>query len=519
MRGKRHSIFLALVVSIGGFLFGFDASVISGVIGFIVPEFELNEWEQGFAVASLALTATVAMLTAGPLSDKVGRKRVLLFVGLFYAASALLSAIAPSFWFLVVARMLGGLAVGAALILAPMYIAEIAPAGQRGKMVSINQLNIVLGFSAAYFCNYYLLELSGSEAGWVQNLSIDDETWRWMLGLELVPALLYFILMFLVPESPRWLIMKGHKTKAKEVIAKINGADQANAVMAEIEAHLETESETATAPITVLFSPALRTVLIIGLVVGILQQITGVNAIYFYATSIFEQSGIGKNAAFAQAVWVGIINVIFTLIAMATIDKIGRKPLLLIGVAGVAVSMLLASYGFSQATYQLNQEAVNSMAADMEVELLQPLVGQTFDNDVAFKRAIKEVLGAVEASIHEATLIQAATDMNPTLILVGILGFVASFAISLGPVMWVLFSEIFPNHVRGIAISVVGFVNSVVSYLVQQFFPWELSNLGNALTFLIYALFAIVGFVLVLRLLPETKGKSLEELENVLIKS
>ena len=515
---SKYVIFIAAVVSLGGFLFGFDASVISGVTGFIVPEFDLNDWQKGFAVACLTLTSTIAMFVAGPLSDKFGRKGLLIFVGLFYALSAFLSAIAPSYVVLVIARMLGGFAVGAALILAPMYIAEISPAEQRGRMVSINQLNIVLGFSAAYFCNYYILQWSGSDASWVKSIGLDTMTWRWMLGIELVPALLYFLLMFLVPESPRWLLMKGKHEEAEKVIAKINGAENANAIKNQILSNINNDKNKAKPSLSELFNPTLKLVLAIGLIVGVAQQITGINAIFFYATDIFEQSGIGQNAAFAQAVLIGVINVVFTIIAMSLIDRMGRKPLLLIGLAGIVISMSIAAYGFHSATYSLTEETVSELSDDLDKTKLAPLVGQAFANDVEFKREVKNALGNVEASKHEADIIKAAVDMNPLLILIGILGFVASFAISLGPVMWVLFSEIFPNYIRGIAISFVGFVNSAVSYLVQQFFPWELANFGNALTFIIYGVFALIAFVLIYRILPETKGKSLEELETLLIK-
>ena len=510
---------IAAVVSVGGFLFGFDASVISGVLGFIKPEFDLNEFQQGFAVACLTLTSTLAMFIAGPLSDRYGRKGLLVFVGLFYAISAFFSAMAPSYEVLVIARMLGGFAVGAALIIAPMYIAEISPADQRGKMVSINQLNIVLGFSAAYFCNYYILQLSGSDAAWVQNLGIDTMTWRWMLGLELIPALAYFLLIFLVPESPRWLLMKGKKEEAEKVLARINGEENAKGMADDILKSIEdSQRENKNQNWFSLFKPSIRLVLMIGLIVGIAQQITGINAVFFYATSIFEQTGIGQNASFAQAILVGLINVVFTLIAMALIDRMGRKPLLLIGLTGIVISMSIASFGFYTATYNLSKEAVSELPAELDKSLLEPMIGQAFTNDVEFKQAIKGALGNVEASRHEAKIIQGAVNMNPYLILIGILGFVASFAISLGPVMWVLFSEIFPIHIRGVAISFVGFVNSLVSYLVQQFFPWELANFGNALTFMIYAGFALVALGLIWRLLPETKGKSLEELEQMLIK-
>ena len=247
---------------------------------------------------------------------------------------------------------------------------------------------------------------------------------------------------------------------------------------------------------------------------GILQQATGVNAIYFYAPTIFEQSGIGTNAAFAQAIWVGVINVVFTLISMMAIDRFGRKPLLLVGLAGVVLSMGLCGYGFATATYQLTSEKIATMAPEVDRIKLSALEGVSYGSDVEFKRALAGALGETDSQAHQAELIKAAVTMNPTLILTGILGFVASFALSLGPVMWVLLSEIFPNHMRGLAISTVGFINSGVSFLVQLVFPWELATIGSAATFLIYGAFALVGLVLVHVMVEETKGRSLEQIED-----
>lgn len=507
---------IAVVVALGGFLFGFDAAVISGVVGFIKPEFDLTDIEIGWAVSSLTLTSTVAMAVAGPISDRFGRKRLLILVGLFYAASALLSAIAPTYAFLVGARMLGGFAVGAALILAPMYIAEVSPADKRGRMVTINQLNIVLGFSAAYFANYFILKWSGSDAAWVKSIGLDIYTWRWMLGLEIVPAIIFFFSMLIVPESPRWLLMHNKEAEAEAVLKKINGEERAATEMAQMQISIEEDKKKEKVAIKELFVPAMKLVLAIGIIVGVLQQITGVNAIYFYATSIFEQSGIGKDASFAQAVLVGVINVVFTIIAMLLIDKVGRKPLLILGCIGIALSMFLTSYGFSKATYTLEAESI--AAIDFDQESVSDMLGQTYTYDVTFKNALKERIPSVQYATIESKLIQSAIDMNPYLVLIGILGFVASFAISLGPVMWVLFSELFPNRLRGLAISFVGFINSGISFLVQFMFLWELSNIGNAATYMIFGLFAIVGFVLFIWLLPETKGKTLEEIEKELVR-
>ena len=501
-----------LIVSMGGFIFGFDASVISGAVGFVTTEFNLSTWQQGFVVSSPTLGGILATLTAGALSDSIGRRKVLIAIAFLYFISAIASAFADSFALLVAARIIGGMAF-CSLMIAPMYIAEISRPEARGKMVSVNQLNIVLGFSAAYFANYFFLQASGSANEIVKFLQIDVYTWRWMLGIEAIPALLYMILLFTIPESPRWLVLKNRDKEAAEVLSKLIPQQEIAQQMTVIKESIGDHQIPLLPRLKMLFSPALKLALIIGLVVGIAQQVTGVNAIYFYAPTIFEQSGVGTNAAFMQAIWIGIINVIFTLVAMALIDKLGRKPLLIMGLAGVVISMSVCAYGFKQATYELTAESVMEMSEQVEVEKLRPLLGVTFDNDLDYKNALREALGDKSFNANQASLIQAAADMNAVLIMIGILGFVASFAVSLGPVMWVLFSEIFPNQVRGVAISFVGIINSIISYIVQLVFPWELANLGNALTFFIYGMFALVGLGLVMWLLPETKGKTLEELE------
>jgi MFS family permease len=231
---------------------------------------------------------------------------------------------------------------------------------------------------------------------------------------------------------------------------------------------------------------------------------------------IFEQSGIGTDASFMQAVLVGVVNLVFTVIAILLIDKLGRRPLLGFGLAGISVSMLLLAYGFGTASYSLNDEAIDGLPQQIERRDLSHMANRVFDSDVAFRKAISGSLGQEVLDAYESELVNAAIKMNPNLVLLGILGFVASFAISIGPVMWVLFSELFPNQVRGVAISFVGLVNSGVSFFVQLVFPWELATLGNATTFLIYGAFALIGFFLVMKLLPETKGRSLEELETYL---
>jgi len=515
----RFTVTVAMIVALGGFLMGFDASVISGVVGFIEIEFNLSKIQLGWAVASLTLTATLAMMVAGPLSDRIGRRPVLKIAAALFAVSAIASALAPNFVTLVIARMVGGLGVGAALIIAPMYIAEIAPAEIRGRMVSFNQLNIVIGISVAFFSNYLILTLGQSDSAWAQSLHFGEWSWRWMLGIETLPAILYFLALMIVPESPRWLAMRGREDEALQILEKVSGPEQARANIREVHDSLTARQDGQPGSLSQLFRPAMRLVLTIGVAVAILQQITGINSVFFYAPMIFEQSGIGTDASFMQAILVGITNLVFTIAAMALIDRLGRRPLLVFGLTGIAVCMLTLSYGFASATYTLSQKSIDALPAEIDRQLIEPLTDTSFDSDVAFRNAVSDAVGKDSFKRHESELVGAAISINPTLILIGILGFVASFAVSLGPVMWVLFSELFPNALRGIAISFVGLINSAVSFGVQLVFPWELENLGNAGTFLIYGIFALAGLVVVIRLLPETKGRTLEELEQLLVRN
>ena len=509
----RKTLFIAFVVSIGGFLFGFDAGIISGVMSYAGPQFDLNDAQTGWVVSSPSFAAMISMLVAGRLSDRIGRKKILLAVAFFYALSAITSAYAISYETLYLSRMVGGLAFGAALILAPTYIAEISTAENRGKLVSIQQLNIVLGFFAAFLSNYYfnLYNVSGSQ------LLSDENVWRWMLGVEFFPAILYFGLLFFVPKSPRWLYTKNYIDQAKQVLERIHGSEQAEVEIESIEKNLEESETSKSVSVRDLFAPALRFIMIVGITLGILQQVTGINAIYFYATSIFKQTGIGTDAAFSSGVLLSFTTVVFTLLAIYLIDRMGRRPLLLVGMSGIAVSLLLCAYSFSQATHELSATEINSFE-NIDNYKLTEFQDINYDSDVTFKNDIKAAIGNQVYALNEGAILEAAIDMNATLVLIGILGFIACFAFSLGPVMWVMLSEIFPNRYRGLAIGVIGFINSFSSWLIQQIFPWEISNLGSALTFFIYGLIATVGILLFIKILPETKGKSLEEIEAELIK-
>lgn len=495
---------------------GFDASVISGVVKFIEPEFNLSKLELGWGVASLSLTATFAMMVSGPLSNKYGRKVMLRWAAVLFLLSAILSAAASSFTFLVVARMIGGLGVGAALIIAPMYIAEIAPAKVRGRLVSLNQLNIVLGISAAFFSNYLLLQLASDPPQWLSAVSLPNSQWRWMLGIEALPALIYLLCLLWVPESPRWLLIKGRSVDAFTVMSKTLGAEQAKSEITSIQADLATNSDKQKVPISALFKPSMKLVMFIGISIAVLQQITGINAVFFYAPMIFELSGLSTDAAFMQAILVGLTNIVFTLVAISLIDKIGRKALLSWGVAGIAVCMFSLSYGFANATYTVTEQVLNAPSLATYTQQLTAMANQTFSNEVDLKQAIHSLLPAAEAAKLESQIMAASININQMLVLISILGFVACFAVSLGPVMWVLFSELFPNHIRGLAISFVGLVNSAVSFAVQFVFPWELATFGSTITFMLYGVFAVVGLAIVIKYLPETKGKTLEELAQQL---
>jgi MFS family permease len=400
-----------------------------------------------------------------------------------------------------------------------MYIAEIAPPSVRGRMVSFNQLNIVVGISAAFFTNYLILQLGQSDAGWAQSLMLDEYSWRWMLGLETLPAVLYFCGLFFVPESPRWLLLKGQEEEARTILTRAVGEAEARRELDEIHASLAKDAGKEKVSVMELFAPAMKLVLTIGIVVAILQQITGINSVFFYAPMIFEQSGIGTDASFAQAVLVGLTNLVFTVVAILFIDRIGRKPLLNFGMSGIAVSMFVLAFGFYSATYTISGDALANLPTEVNVPAVAELEDTTFGSDVEFKNALQAALGDELATQYESDFINAAIAMNPWLVLFGILGFVAAFAVSIGPVMWVLFSELFPNRIRGIAISFVGLINSAVSFGVQLVFPWELANFGSGTTFLLYGLFAAIGLVFVMLVVPETKGRSLEELERFLVKS
>lgn len=515
-QSNRSTVRSSLVVALGGFLLGFDSAVVSGVMDPVKETFSLNDWELGFTASCLIFGAMVGNAFAGPLSNRFGRRAVLVVTALLFTISAAWSGLASSFETLVVARVLGGLGVGGAILIAPIYIAEIAPPESRGRLVSFNQLNIVIGISAAFFSNYFI------------NGSFEEGVaWRWMLGVEAVPAALYFILLFTVPRSPRWLLTQGRDQEAREAIAKLGGDPES---ADDFIAGFEDAPKGGKGQLGELFSSRMSRILTIALALAFFQQITGINAIFYYAATIFAKAGAATESALMQSILIGLTNLVFTLIAMRLIDRLGRRPLLLMGSAGMAVALLLTSFAFNSATYQVTDDMVTGMrdsGATVQADALGTLAGTTFEDFDSFKAAFADAVEASPLEGEEAEKFAGSASnvsknallINGILVLVAIMLFIASFAISLGPVMWAMLSEVFPMHLRGTGISVAGFFNSLVSFTVVQLFPWELENLGPATTFFIFGMLAAASFLFTLLYVPETKGRSLEELERELVRS
>ena len=499
---KTYLVIISLIVAMGGFLLGFDSAVISGAVNGIKTQFTMTDVELGFAVGCVIFGAMFGNISAGPLADRFGRKSVLLITAILFMISAGWSALATSYMTFVVARIIGGIGVGAAILIAPIYIAEIAPAKLRGSLVSFNQLNIVIGISVAYFSNYALV-------------NIGDESWRYMLGVEVIPALLYFLLLFIVPMSPRWLLKnKKDQEAAKDVLVKIGGEDYAEKTLEDIRKNSKKVEEKGSAK--EFFSSRMRLILIISFGLAFFQQITGINAIFYYAPTIFEQAGGSTDSSLLQAIVVGLTNLTFTFVAIYLIDRLGRKPLLLIGTGMMTIALGLASFAFYNATYTLSPENIAKVGKEENRAVLLSHVDKVFDSQNSFLDFAKENLAPEDYTAFQQNDLKSFISIQSNLVLFAILLYVAAFAISLGPVMWAMLSEIFPSRLKGIAISIVGFFNSLVSYTVTQLFPWELNNLGPTITFLIFATLAFLSFIFVKRFVVETKGKSLEELEEIL---
>ena len=435
---KGYVILISVVAALGGLLFGFDTAVISGTINFIQPYFGLSEAELGWTVSSLLFGCIAGVFMAGKAGDHYGRKKVLMLAAMLFFISALGSATAHLLIYFIAARILGGIAVGIASILSPMYIAELAPAKYRGSLVSLNQLAIVIGILVAFFTNYLLVDTG------VNN-------WRWMLLVMAAPALLLFFSLFLVPESPRWLVARMRNKEALRVLIKTSGETVATAELLEIEDTLTIHKESLFSD---LVAPKIRPLLFIGIILAVFQQITGINTIMYYAPKIFASVGDSNGTALLQTIAIGCTNVIFTLIAMALIDRFGRKLLLMIGSAG----MMFMLFGLSVLYF------------------------------------MKQTSGIM--------------------VLVFILGYIACFSASLGPVVWVVIAELFPNRLRSKGMSVAIVALWISCIVVTITFPVMLEKLNGGITFFVFAVICLANLLYVWMYVPETKGKTLEELEH-----
>ncbi len=435
---KGYVILVSVVAALGGLLFGFDTAVISGTINFIQPYFGLNEVELGWTVSSLLFGCMIGVFLAGKASDLLGRKKVLMLAALLFFFSAVGSASAHQLILFVVARMVGGIAVGVASILSPMYIAELSPAKYRGSLVSLNQLAIVIGILVAFFSNYLLV-------------GTGENNWRWMLLVMAVPAVLLFFSLFLIPESPRWLVARQRNDEALKVLIKTSGAEPAYYELLEIEQTLKNQEE---ARYSELFLPKIRPLLFIGIILAVFQQITGINTIMYYAPKIFANVGQSNDIALLQTIAIGATNVFFTLLAMSLIDRFGRKVLILFGSGG----MMLMLMGLS-ALYFLKLT-------------------------------------------------------SGVLVLVFIIGYIACFSASLGPAVWVIVAELFPNRLRSKGMSIAVMSLWMACILVTITFPMMLERLSGGITFLIFALICLANLLYIWKYVPETKGKTLEELEK-----
>jgi sugar porter (SP) family MFS transporter len=436
---RSYVYLIGAIAALGGLLFGFDLVIISGAVPFFAKHFQLNALETGWAVGCINLGCAAGALLAGRLSDTVGRKKVLLLCALMFALTGFGTGWASSFPMFIIFRMLSGLAVGTAALVCPMYIAEISPASLRGRMVTFYQLAITLGILLAYFSNYFLL-----------NVGLNN--WRWMFTSQAAPALLFFLGLLFVAESPRWLVGKGKLANAEKILQRIGGMSYAITERKAIEQSFSGESDEK---FTDLFRKEYRHILFIGILIAIFSQAGGQNSLFSYAPDIFKQAGMTDDSSFLQSVILGLINFIFTFIAIGTVDKLGRKRLLMLGSALLTLDALALATAFY---------------------------------------------------LH----------LQGLWVLIFVLGFIAIYSASLGPVTWVALSEIFPNRIRANAMAFATLSLWIANFFTTASFPLMKVHFGLPATFTIHAFVCGLYFFFVRSKVPETKGKSLEEIEQAL---
>ena len=434
---KNQLLIFSTAAALGGLLFGFDTGVISGAIHFIKIEFNLNAYQEGFAVSNLMIACVIGALLAGPIADWTGRKKVLILCAVLFTVSAILSALPRSFTELVIARFIGGMGVGMASVVSPMYIAEISPAKIRGRLVALNQLAIVVGILLSYLSNWLLVDTG------INN-------WRYMLVAEILPAITFLVGLFFIPESPRWLTKEGLEKEALDVLNVVAGAANSDHELQEVKKSLAEKSTS----LKELLHPSLRRVLVVGILFSLFAHITGIDTIIYYGPIIFLESGFKTDSALLASVMIGITNLIFTFVGMAMVDKAGRKFLLLVGLAGMGISMTL--------------------------------VGLCMQSDM----------------------------ISAKWTLLWIMTYIASFAMSIGVVIWVYLSEIYPTRVRGQALSVATMVLWLGNVILTQLFPVMMERFGGG-TFYIFSFICLLAFIFTWTMVKETKGVSLEEIEEM----
>ena len=453
-----YLIFLSVVAALGGFLFGYDTAVISGTIAQVTQLFQLDALQQGWYVGCALVGSIVGVLFAGILSDKLGRKLTMVISAVLFSTSALGCALSADFAQLVVYRIIGGVGIGVVSIVSPLYISELAVAQYRGRLVSLYQLAVTVGFLGAYLVNYQLLAWAESgtqlSVDWLNKIFI-TEVWRGMLGMETLPAILFFIIIFFIPESPRWLIVRGKELKAVSILEKIyNSITEAKSQLNETKSVLTSETKSEW---SLLMKPGIFKAVIIGVCIAILGQFMGVNAVLYYGPSIFENAGLSGGDSLFYQVLVGLVNTLTTVLALVIIDKVGRKKLVYYGVSGMVLSLVLIGLYF--------------------------LFGDSLGVSSLF-------------------------------LLVFFLFYVFCCAVSICAVVFVLLSEMYPTKVRGLAMSIAGFALWIGTYLIGQLTPWMLQNLTPAGTFFLFAVMCVPYMLIVWKLVPETTGKSLEEIER-----
>lgn len=510
----------SLIAAFGGFVFGLDAANISGAVRFVSSLFELDAIQQGTLVGCALIGVIVALLFTGTLCERFGRSRVLLAIGFTYSLSSLLSATAVNYEMLIVGRFIGGVAF-ASITVSAMYIGEIASPETRGKFVSVNQFMIGLGLLLAFVINYFLIK-SMDNISWIDN----ENVWRVMLGAELIANAVWVGLLFTIPESPRWLMMQGREKEARKVFDVIAPKEKIEHLIDQVKISLHNETKMHTAhQLKELFSKRMRFVLFIAVCYAIVQGATGMNAVLFFAPMVFEQVGMSVEDTFMQTITTGAVGLAATLIAIFFIEKLGRRILTVAGLILVVAAHGATYFGFSQATYVFDEQAMSAIEQQFEkdqipMDKIQLLAGKTFESDVALKKALADTFTKKELPMVNGTVINATIQgVNATMVLFGIFGFLAAFNLSVGPIMWVIFSEVFPNSVRSVALPFAALVQTISSWSIQQFFPWQLDNMGVANIFMLYAIIGAVGLVVMYFALPETKGKSIEDIELELAKA